>query len=454
MSGPRKLSVRSYGVGFGDCFLLSFDYGSGDERHVLIDFGSTSLPKNVPDTRMLDVAQDIARRSGNKLAGVVATHRHKDHVSGFARRRDGQGSGDVIRSLSPDFVLQPWTEDPALAPTATGPAPLGLKRDLAERVATLSAIETVAANMLKEAGRARYLTPAAKAEIQFLGDDNISNADAVMNLRSMGKRSIFAHADQAINVAAELPDVEIHVLGPPTVDQSQAVLKQRSNDPDEYWHFDRFWRLQAATSQRNARKGATVAPLFPGHVRASRQADMPIDARWMVYHARRIRSEQMLQVVRMLDKVLNNTSLILLIKVGGKSLLFPGDAQIENWSYALAQPHIQAMLREVDLYKVGHHGSLNATPKSLWSLFGKRSTSSTDKGRLTSMMSTMPGKHGSATRKTEVPRGTLVDELNASSNLFSTEHLAPTKLFHEVTLDLAPRPRRTRIRRPSPQSTE
>ena len=25
-----------------------------------------------------------------------------------------------------------------------------------------------------------------------------------------------------------------------------------------------------------------------------------------------------------------------------------------------------AILRRVELYKVGHHGSLNATPKSLW----------------------------------------------------------------------------------------
>ena len=36
-----------------------------------------------------------------------------------------------------------------------------------------------------------------------------------------------------------------------------------------------------------------------------------------------------------MDKVLNNTSLILLFHIGETTLLFPGDAQIENWSYAL-----------------------------------------------------------------------------------------------------------------------
>lgn len=41
---PKKVKIRTYNVGFGDCFLLSFDYG-GSERHVLIDFGSTGLLK-------------------------------------------------------------------------------------------------------------------------------------------------------------------------------------------------------------------------------------------------------------------------------------------------------------------------------------------------------------------------------------------------------------------------
>ena len=46
---PRGVSIRTYNVGFGDCFLLSFDYG-GAERHVLIDFGSTGFPPGVPKT--------------------------------------------------------------------------------------------------------------------------------------------------------------------------------------------------------------------------------------------------------------------------------------------------------------------------------------------------------------------------------------------------------------------
>jgi len=41
---PTRVELRSYQVGFGDCFLLSFVYGDDDKRHVLIDFGTTALP--------------------------------------------------------------------------------------------------------------------------------------------------------------------------------------------------------------------------------------------------------------------------------------------------------------------------------------------------------------------------------------------------------------------------
>ena len=79
-----------------------------------------------------------------------------------------------------------------------------------------------------------------------------------------------------------------------------------------------------------------------------------------------MRGEQLLQIVRMLDQQMNNTSVILIFQVRKKLLLFPGDAQIENWEYALVRRSTKALLRNVDLYKVGHHGSRNATPKTLW----------------------------------------------------------------------------------------
>lgn len=51
----------------------------------------------------------------------MATHRHKDHISGFATAKNGKSSGDVIRALNPDVVIQPRTEDPDAEPDALAP---------------------------------------------------------------------------------------------------------------------------------------------------------------------------------------------------------------------------------------------------------------------------------------------------------------------------------------------
>ena len=72
----------------------------------------------------------------------------------------------------------------------------------------------------------------------------------------------------------------------------------------------------------------------------------------------------------------------------------------------------------MDVYKVGHHGSLNATPKkALWEKFRKRNRG------LRTLLSTMPGKHGSSRSHTEVPRTTLLKELETRSSLQNTMKL-------------------------------
>jgi hypothetical protein len=95
------------------------------------------------------------------------------------------------------------------------------------------------------------------------------------------------------------------------------------------------------------------------------------------------------------------------------------------------------MLSTVDVYKVGHHGSLNATPRqSLWENFSRRSKKKTDKDRLITVVSTMKGKHGDTGRKTEVPRRSLVDALTAESHFHNTEALKGKQLFEPVEIDL------------------
>lgn len=76
-----------------------------------------------------------------------------------------------------------------------------------------------------------------------------------------------------------------------------------------------------------------------------------------------------------LDSDTNNTSLVLAFEIGkageGPVLLFPGDAQVGNWlswrdqTYQFGDLEMTAddLLRRTLVYKVGHHGSHNATVK-------------------------------------------------------------------------------------------
>src|SRR5262249_19076842 len=123
-------------------------------------------------------------------------------------------------------------------------------------------------------------------------------------------------------------------------------------------------------------------------------------------------------------------------EIGSKRLLFPGDAQIENWQFALEQNKYKSMLKSVNLYKVGHHGSRNATPKSLWKMFDNKSPNKSAKGRLQSLMSTMEHKQGDVASHTEVPRKTLVSELEKQSTLFSTQKLSGKEFFRDTKLSL------------------
>ena len=136
----------------------------------------------------------------------------------------------------------------------------------------------------------------------------------------------------------------------------------------------------------------------------------------------------------MLDKVMNNTSVILVFEVGNKKLLFPGDAQLENWFFALdgTKDKYKKLLQSIDLYKVGHHGSWNATPKKLWDLFKKKSPSA-GPARLKTLMSTLEGVFH---EEHEVPRGKLVTELKNQSDLFSTQQLSKGKIFADTPVPL------------------
>lgn len=408
---PTSVRVRAYDVGFGDCFLVTFVYGTSDARHVLIDFGTTKSSKDSPLKSTKAIAQRIAQDCGGKLHVLVATHRHQDHVSGFSDEADDGGPGKVIRDLAPDLVVQPWTEDPDIAVDAlSSPLSLAPRQRFVARLANLHAVGAAAL----AASESKRLGKRVRDQLAFLGADNLKNESAVKNLIRMGKagRAVYARYGTKLPTKTLLPGVKVEVLGPPDLTQSDSIRRQREEDPSEFWH------LAARTLMPDARPA----------LRNERATAVPARARWFARQLDIAQGESMLELVRALDDELNNTSLILLFTVRGKKLLFPGDAQIENWQYALQSKAHGAKNRKklasVDFYKVGHHGSLNATPRSLlWANFDKRSKSKDAPGRLTTLVSTAKGKHGHEDRGTEVPRKKLVAALSAESVFTSTEAL-------------------------------
>ncbi|MCA9488367.1 MAG: hypothetical protein KC621_00545 [Myxococcales bacterium] len=399
MAEVTSATVRMYRIGFGDCFLLSLGYADGPSRHVLIDFGRTRAPKNGPSTE--EIATDIARVCGADPVILVATHRHKDHVSGFAGK-----SWEALAGLNVVFVAQPWTEQPDLPPDALGPLDAGATDD-AHRVA-LRDMSRLAGDLREQARSFRDDLPRTLAdEIEFLGDDNLGNAEAVRNLASFGERCGYLKAGDDAAFAPHLPGVTVRVLGPPTIEQ-WGEIRKKTDTHAEYWH------LRAFSTSATRDQGGDLPPL---EVR-DEAIPVPLHFQWFQRRVRAAAAQEMLGILRSLDKAMNNTSLILVFQVGKHQWLFPGDAQIENWSFALSDPETRAMLERTTFYKVGHHGSLNATPSSLWKSFERRGA---DEGRLVTALSTLKGVHGSVQRRTEVPRRRLVDALRHESVLHRTD---------------------------------
>ncbi len=425
---PSAVTIFAYQVGFGDCFLLRFAYADRP-RFVLVDFGTTGLPAEAERDQMTRIAMDIADKCGGKLDAVVATHRHADHISGFATKADGTGSGDIIRALKPRIVIQPWTEQPDLAIDARKPSPAAIGSNGAR--AALQSMHRVAENVVAFLGTApRGIDEKTLAELRFIGEDNIKNKAAVKNLATMSEKTSYVFHGSRSGLERILPGIKTHVLGPPTLEQTESISKQKARDIQEYWHF----ALKHLEGETGDGAVAASAPAFPDHIEA-KGGKLPLPSRWLAYRTRRARGEQLLSLVRSLDKQMNNTSVILLFESAHKKLLFPGDAQIENWRYALGDPKIMKMLSEVDVYKVGHHGSLNATPRTMWDNFAKKGRAS-KKGRMKSLLSTRTGKHGTIEASTEVPRTTLLKELTAHTCLHSTHTLAVDKLYDEIEIPL------------------
>src|SRR5215213_4723864 len=103
----KKIRIRMYCVGFGDCFLLSLPAENGESadryRHILIDCGVHTGGDIVGN--MEKVVDNIAEITERQLDIIVATHAHKDHISGFEKFKE------LFARFELREVWLPWTWD-------------------------------------------------------------------------------------------------------------------------------------------------------------------------------------------------------------------------------------------------------------------------------------------------------------------------------------------------------
>ena len=84
-TSDRELRIRMYRVGFGDFLLMTVPSPDGPQ-HILIDCGVTNGKTGHGDIHTLKGAvAHMAEETDHKLALIVVTHRHQDHIIGFSR---------------------------------------------------------------------------------------------------------------------------------------------------------------------------------------------------------------------------------------------------------------------------------------------------------------------------------------------------------------------------------
>lgn len=332
MADPsKKIRVRMYRVGFGDCFLLTVPSEAG-AQHILVDCG---VHRRGEIGKIRDAVENIAEVSGRKLALVIATHAHQDHISGFATCED------IFLKLDIGEVWLPWTENPKDT--------IGVKLKEKQKALTEMVAQHFAAS--EPSNEDKDTRNRALAAVENL----TGNEEALRLLNSGFKGSTvrYVEAGQQFDTVAGIKGLSARILGPP---RDQKFLARMDPPADERFlraapdgsidavngiaPFDRKWKVDAGASAYYA---------------AIDEHDKNLLA---------VAATNVIGLAFALDHVRNNTSVVTMFTMGGKNLLFPGDAQYGNWEGWIERQDARELLASVNFYKVSHHGSYNATPKA------------------------------------------------------------------------------------------
>lgn len=394
-------AARSYQGLLGDCFLIRLKRRK-QVAHILIDCGML-LGSPDAQARMAEIAADIIATCGGDLAAgkpgtldlVVVTHEHWDHLSGFSQ------AADLLldpAKLAIGKVWLAWTEKP-------GDEQAGQLRARFDRsgAAFAALAERLHANPAFGADAAQRTLYGLEGFLGLAASDGstpgtparLAGRDVIEALR---RRDTDYLEPGAVVETPGAVSLRTYVLGPPRdekrlfkdrpsaqnpetyldapgVDMDQVLRFAAGADPDpskDSPFAASFCRHRSAEIAKSFEAGKSPDGETEAFIRTAYFGDKGLSkAERSALDRRRIDGDWLAAAGALalkLDSDTNNTSLVLAFELPDAPrsiLLFAADAQVGNWlswhDQSYAGESAADLLGRTLLYKVGHHGSHNAT---------------------------------------------------------------------------------------------
>jgi hypothetical protein len=352
-----RARIRMYKQGLGDCFLITLPKTDGSQYHILIDCG---VILGTPDVQqiMTRVVENIVETTNGKVDLLLATHEHWDHLSGFLQAKDS------FKKLKVEQVWLGWTEN----------------------------LDDSEAKKLHEARHSTLnLLHKGVGSLHLAGeDDAAAQIGGLLDFFGVVGRATTKDALEAVRKMVDVPryckpqddpitladtEVRLYILGPPTDEAMLRKTDDSKRNPETYnlaleaLHNN----MTIALPDGEELEGIPFSALYRIPSLVANQMEF--------FQKHYTSSEQWRQIENIwlndatelaldLDNKTNNTSLVLAIELAnGDVLLFASDAQVGNWlswqglKWNIGGREVTGpeLLERTIFYKVGHHGSHNAT---------------------------------------------------------------------------------------------